>query len=61
MYSHLRHDLFAEKAFDAVKVDLARPAGDVVSISPSLGENDERMARSTASVEPKNLAQVSVS
>ena len=37
IYSHLRHDLFAEKAFDAVTVDLARPAGDVVSISRSSG------------------------
>ena len=32
IYSHLRHDLFAEKAFDAVTVDLSTPAGDVVSL-----------------------------
>jgi hypothetical protein len=35
IYSHLRHDLFAEKAFDAVSVDLSKPTGDVVSISRS--------------------------
>jgi len=32
IYSHLRHDLFAEKAFDAVTVDLSKPEGDVVSL-----------------------------
>jgi hypothetical protein len=37
IYSHLHHDLFAEKAFDAVRVDLSKPAGDVVSISRSSG------------------------
>lgn len=34
-YSHLRPDLFSEKAFEAVTVDLSKPAGNVLSLSPS--------------------------
>lgn len=34
-YSHLRPDLFSEKAFEAVSVDLSKPAGNVLSLSPS--------------------------
>jgi hypothetical protein len=34
-YSHLRPDLFSEKAFEAVTVDLSKPAGNVVSLSHS--------------------------
>ena len=43
IYSHLRHDLFAEKAFDAVMVDLARPKGDVVPIHDVSGPNGHTM------------------
>jgi integrase len=45
IYSHLRHDLCAEKAFDAVRVDLSKPAGDVVSISRSSGTLGQRIGR----------------
>jgi len=34
-YSHLRVDLFGPKAFDAISVDLAAPAGAVVSLHPA--------------------------
>lgn len=34
-YSHLRPDLFSEKAFETVTVDLSKPAGNVVSLSRS--------------------------
>jgi hypothetical protein len=46
IYSHLRHDLFAEKAFDAVTVDLARPKGDVVPIRDVSGPNGQTMGTS---------------
>jgi hypothetical protein len=56
IYSHLRHDLFAEKAFDAVTVDLARPAGDVVSISRSSGPLGHTMGTAQADNEERKLA-----
>ncbi len=34
-YSHLRPDLLRASSYDAVKVDLPRPAGDVVSLPAS--------------------------
>jgi integrase len=34
-YSHLKPDLYAAKAFDAIVVDLAAPAGEVVSLRPA--------------------------
>jgi integrase len=37
-YSHLKPDLFRESAYDTVKVDLSRPAGDVVPLPRSFGE-----------------------
>ena len=46
IYRHLRHDLFAEKAFDAVTVDLARPKGDVVPIRDVSGPNGQTMGTS---------------
>ncbi len=59
-YAHLRTDLFAEKAYDALKVDLARPAGDVVSISPSPVPNAGTMCTAHEDTEDENQAQVSV-
>jgi integrase len=56
IYSHLRHDLFAEKAFDAVTVDLARPAGDVVSISRSSGPLVPTMGTAQEDNEERKLA-----
>ena len=56
IYSHLRHDLFAEKAFDAVTVDLARPAGDVVSISRSSGPLGHTMGTAQEDNEERKLA-----
>ena len=34
-YSHLGPDLFSEKASEAVSVDLSKPEGNVLSLSPS--------------------------
>ena len=34
-YAHLKPDLFPEKDFDAITVDLSKPAGDVVSLPHS--------------------------
>ena len=56
IYSHLRHDLFAEKAFDAVTVDLARPAGDVVSISRSSGPLGHTIGTAQEDNEERKLA-----
>jgi hypothetical protein len=56
MYSHLRHDLFAEKAFDAVRVDLSKPAGDVVSISRSSGPDGQTLGRPGETDEERKLA-----
>ena len=44
--SHLRHDLFAEKAFDAVTVDLSKPEGDVVSLRDVSTPNGHTMGTS---------------
>jgi integrase len=44
-YSHLRPDLFTETSFHAMDVDLARPAGDVVSIRPASGQVGPTMAK----------------
>jgi integrase len=55
MYSHLRHDLFAEKAFDAVRVDLSKPAGDVVSISRSSGPDGQTLGRPGETNEERKL------
>ena len=60
-YSHLRHELFAEKAYDAVKVDLARSAGDVVSLRPSSGLIGPSLGEPAESSTEENLVQVSVS
>jgi len=43
IYSHLRHDLFAEKAFGAVTVDLSKPEGDVLSLRDVSGPNGRTM------------------
>jgi hypothetical protein len=56
IYSHLRHDLFAEKAFDAVRVDLSKPAGDVVSISRSSGPDGQTLGRPGETNEERKLA-----
>jgi integrase len=56
IYSHLRHDLFAEKAYDAVTVDLARPAGGVVSISRSSGPLGRTMGTAQEDNEERKLA-----
>jgi len=55
-YAHLRADLFSEKAFDAVTVDLARPAGDVVSISRSSGPLGSTMGTKQDVTEERKLA-----
>jgi hypothetical protein len=56
IYSHLRHDFFAEKAFDAVTVDLSKPAGDVVSISRSSGPLVPTMGTAQEDNEERKLA-----
>jgi integrase len=56
-YSHLRPDLFAEASFHAMDVDLARPAGDVVSLRPASGQN---VPRTTPAHEDTAPAQVSL-
>jgi len=43
IYSRLGHDLFAEKAFDAVMVDLSKPEGDVLSLRDVSGPNGHTM------------------
>jgi hypothetical protein len=44
IYSHPRHDLFADKALDAVTVDLSKPAGNVVSLRGVSGPIGHDMA-----------------
>lgn len=47
-YAHLRPDLFAAGAHQALKVDLSATAGDVVSMGKT-GENGQSMASKPAS------------
>jgi hypothetical protein len=56
IYSDLRHDLYAAKAFDAVTVDLSKPAGDVVSISRSCRPVGQRMGETQEVAEDRKLA-----
>jgi integrase len=60
-YAHLRPGLFAEKAYDAIHVSLARPAGDVVSLPASSVPLVRSLATKQDVMEDENLAQVSVS
>jgi integrase len=53
---HLRADLFAEKAFDAVTVDLSPAKGDVVSLGRSFGPNESTMSIAQQGTEERKLA-----
>ena len=55
-YCHLRADLFAEKAFEAVTVDLSPPKGDVVSLGRSSGPNESTMSIAQQDIEERKLA-----
>jgi hypothetical protein len=54
-YSHLRPDLFNEKAFEAVSVDLSKPAENVLSLSPSC-PNEYTMRTTQEDVAVEQLA-----
>jgi hypothetical protein len=53
-YAHLKPDLFSEKGFDAISVDLSQRAGNVVPISPPLAQSahDECASADFAAVVP---------
>jgi integrase len=55
-YAHLAPDYFGAKAHDMVAVDLARPAGDVVSISRSSGVLGSEMGTAQEDSEEQRLA-----
>jgi integrase len=55
-YAHLAPDFFGAKAHDMVAVDLARPAGAVVSISRSSGPIVETIAKTHEATEERNIA-----
>jgi len=55
-YCHLRADLFAEKAFEAVTVDLSPAKGDVVSLGRSSGPNESTMSIAQQDIEERKLA-----
>ena len=55
-YAHLAPDYFGAKAHDMVAVDLARPAGDVVSISRSSGALGSSMTTKQGATEEQKVA-----
>jgi integrase len=55
-YAHLAPDYFGAKAHDMVAVDLARPAGDVVSISRSSGPLGHTMGTAQGDSEERKAA-----
>jgi integrase len=57
-YSHLRLDLFADKTMDAIPVDLARPAGDVVALPRPQG--DPVQAGSTMTPPPSDATEAKI-
>ena len=50
-YAHLRPDLFGEKAFDAIPVDISQPAGVIASIFPRPAPSTEDSAISVTAPE----------
>lgn len=56
-YSHLKPDLFAEKNYTAIEVDLSKPAGDVVALRPA--ENSCKMTTMQQDSTQQQLAKVS--
>jgi integrase len=52
-YAHLRPDLFRESVFEVVKVDLAQPAGAVVSLAPSSGAETTSLVAETPEAAPR--------
>jgi hypothetical protein len=60
IYGRPRHDLFAEKAFDAVTcgdVDLSKPEGNVVSLRGVSGPIGHEMATTHQDTEERKLAK----
>jgi integrase len=55
-YAHLKPDLFGEKAFDAITVDLSQPAGNVIPISAASVQVGHTMTTAQEDTEQRKLA-----